>query len=77
MHPKAMQPMPVYKVRSRKDHRAVDLSPMRSHSVSCGTASQTQSVTQSGTQSFSAGQHNAVIRVYDEAGNVIEKHEQA
>ena len=29
------------------------------------------------TPSFSAGSHDAVIRVYDEAGNVMETHEQA
>jgi hypothetical protein len=39
---------------------------MRCHSVACGTASQTQST-----------MHDAVIRVYDEAGNVIETHEQS
>jgi hypothetical protein len=32
---------------------------------------------QSATQSFSAAHMNAVIRVYDEAGNVIETRESA
>jgi hypothetical protein len=32
---------------------------------------------QSITRSFAARSHDAVIRVYDEAGNVIETHEQA
>jgi hypothetical protein len=32
---------------------------------------------QSATQSFSAAHMNAVIRVYDEAGNVIETREHA
>jgi hypothetical protein len=32
---------------------------------------------QSATQSFTAGSHDAVIRVCDEAGNVIETHEHA
>jgi hypothetical protein len=40
-------------------------------------ASRTQSATQSATRSFTAGQNDAVIRVYDEAGNVIETHKQA
>jgi hypothetical protein len=44
--------------------------------VGCGTSSRTQSTTPSATQSFSAA-HDAVIRVYDEAGNVIEAHEHA
>ncbi len=38
----------------------------------CGTASQPQSAMQSATQSFYSRSHDAVIRVYDEAGNVIE-----
>jgi hypothetical protein len=38
---------------------------------------QAQSATQSATQSFTARSHDAVIRVYDEAGNVIETHEHA
>jgi hypothetical protein len=32
---------------------------------------------QSATQSFYSRSHDAVIRVYDEIGNVIETHEQA
>jgi hypothetical protein len=36
--------------------------------------SQTQSATRLITQSFSAA-HDAVIRVYDAAGNMIETHE--
>jgi hypothetical protein len=38
-------------------------------------SSQTQSATRLATQSLAA--HDAVIRVYDEASNVIETHEQA
>src|SRR5260370_29341504 len=45
---------------------------MRCHSVICGTLNQMQSTTQSFSRS-----HDAVIRVYDEAGNVIETHEHA
>jgi hypothetical protein len=41
-------------------------------------ASQAQSATQSDMRSIAAGQNDAVIlRVYDEAGNVIETHEHA
>ena len=50
---------------------------MRSHSVGCVTASQTQSATQLTTRSFDSPSHDAVIRVYDDAGNVIETHEHA
>ena len=42
--------------------------------LGCGTASRTHSVMQSATQSFSAGHIIAVIRVFDDAGNVIETH---
>jgi len=48
---------------------------MRCHSVACGTASQMQSQTQSITPKFRSRSDDAVIRVYDEAGNVIETHE--
>jgi len=41
------------------------------------TANQTQSATQLTTRRFAGRSHNAVIRVYDEAGNGIETHEQA
>jgi hypothetical protein len=37
--------------------------------------SRTQSATQSATRSIVAVHHDAVIRVYDGAGNVIETHE--
>jgi hypothetical protein len=40
-------------------------------------ASRMQSATQSAAQSFFSRSHDAVICVYDEAGNVIETHEQA
>jgi hypothetical protein len=38
-------------------------------------ASQTQSTIQSATPDFFSRSHIAVIRVYDEAGNVVETHE--
>jgi hypothetical protein len=44
---------------------------MRRRSVGTAMASRTRSVTQSDTRNIAAA-HNAVIRVYDEAGNVIE-----
>jgi len=40
-------------------------------------ASQTQSAMQLTTRSFAAAHMDAVIRVYDAAGNVIETHEHA
>ena len=66
----------VYEVRPRKDHRGVDLisdvlpfgrlwyEGPNAASNAIGYASQ-----------YSRS-HNAVIRVYDEAGNMIETHEQ-
>jgi len=40
-------------------------------------ASQTQSATQLGTPSFTAAHITPVIRVFDDAGNVIETHKHA
>jgi hypothetical protein len=45
---------------------------MRCPSVACGTASWTQSATQIFSRS-----HDAVIRVYDEAGKLFETHDRA
>jgi hypothetical protein len=42
--------------------------------VRCGIAGQKQSETQSTAPSFSSRSRDAAIRVYDEAGNVIETH---
>jgi hypothetical protein len=44
------------------------------HSVGCGTPGRMQSAMRLDTQHYSRS-HNAVIRVYDGAGNVIETHE--
>jgi len=41
------------------------------------TASRTQSATQSDTPSSTVAHNDAVIRVYDDADNVIETHEHA
>jgi hypothetical protein len=49
--------------------------PMRCHSVACGTASQMRSAID--YAKFYSRSRDAVIRVYDDAGNVIETHEQA
>jgi hypothetical protein len=48
---------------------------MRCHSVACGMAGHTQSATLLATRSSTAAHMMPMIRVYDEAGNVIETHE--
>jgi hypothetical protein len=50
---------------------------MRCHSVACGTANQTQSANAIDYAKHRSRSHDAVIRVYDDAGNVIETHEAA
>ena len=50
---------------------------MHSHSVGFGTASLTRFGNAIGYAKFYSRSHHTVIRVYDEAGNVIETHEQA
>jgi hypothetical protein len=62
----------LYEIRPRKDKHGVDLFSMRCRSVGCGTVSR---MTPSGMPSSAERSHQAVIRVYDEAGNVIETHE--
>ena len=69
-----MSPTHVYEVRPRKDHRGVDLISdvlpfgaglwydMPDHAI--------------GYAMHFSRSHDAVIRVYDGAGNVIETHEQ-
>jgi hypothetical protein len=47
---------------------------MRCHSVACGMANQVQSQNAIDYAKFYSRVHDAVIRVYDEAGNVIETH---
>jgi hypothetical protein len=44
--------------------------------IDLGLASRRQSAMQSTTPKFFSRSHDAVIRVYDEAGNIIETHEQ-
>jgi hypothetical protein len=48
---------------------------MRCHSVGSGTVNRIQPAMQSVTRSFSAAHTMLWIRVYDDAGNVIETHE--
>jgi hypothetical protein len=67
----------VYEIRPRADKRGVDLisdalpySPLWYRGLNAiGDAI--------GHAKFYSGSHDAVIRVYDDAGNVIETHEQA
>jgi hypothetical protein len=50
---------------------------MSCHSVGCGTVSRTQSPTQSATRKFYSRSNDAVIRVYDAAGKLIDTHQHA
>ena len=50
---------------------------MRCHSVACGMPNRMHRERNRATPSFAADHIDAVIRVYDEAGNVIETHEHA
>jgi hypothetical protein len=62
-------------VRPRKDHRGVDLI---SDVLPCGRLLYGEPNALSsaiGYAKFFSRSHDAVIRVYDEAGNVIETHE--
>ena len=67
----------VYKVRPRKDHRGVDLP---SDALPFGRLwyGEPNAVSNAiGYAEHCSRSHDAVIRVYDEAGNVIETHEHA
>ena len=67
----------VYAVRPRKDHRGVDLI---SDSLPFGRlwyGEPTAISNAIGYAKFRSRSHDAVIRVNDEAGNVIETHENA
>ena len=50
---------------------------MRSHSVGCGMASRVRAAMRLAYAKFFSRCHDAVMRVYHEAGNMIETHEQA
>jgi hypothetical protein len=45
---------------------------MRCHSIGCGAAGRTQSASAIDYAKFRSRSHDAVIRVYDESGDVIE-----
>ena len=67
----------VYEVRPRKDRRGVDLI---SDAPPFGRLwyGEPKAITNAiGYAKFFSRSHHAVIRVYDEAGNVIETHEHA
>jgi hypothetical protein len=67
----------VYEVRPRRDRRGVDLI---SDALPFGRLwyGEPNAITNSiGYAKFFSRSHDAVIRVYDEAGNVIETHEHA
>ena len=67
----------VYEVRPRKDHRGADLI---SDVLPFGRLwyGEPSAITNAiGYEKFFSRSHDAVIHVYDEAGNVIETHEQA
>jgi hypothetical protein len=49
---------------------------MRCRSVGCGTPNRAAASNAIGYAKFFSRSHDAVIRVYDEAGTVIEMHEQ-
>jgi hypothetical protein len=71
-----MQPTHVYEVRPRKDHRGVDLI---SDALAFGRLryGEPDAIPNAvGYAKFRSRSHDAVIRVYDDAGNVIETHEQ-
>ena len=73
----ATNPKHVYEVRPRKDHRGVDLI---SDALLFGRLwyGEPNAVTNAiGYAKHRSRSHDAVIRVYDETGNVIETREQA
>jgi hypothetical protein len=74
---KSLNSIHVYEVRLRKDHRGVDLI---SDALPFGRLwyGGPEAVSNAiGYASHYSRSHDAVIRVYDEAGNVIETHEHA
>jgi hypothetical protein len=64
--------MHVYQVRPRKDKRGFDLI---SDALPFGALWYTKPDHAIGYAKFRSRSHDAVIRVYDNAGNVIETHE--
>ena len=66
--------MHVYEVRPRKGKRGVDLI---SDALPFGRLWYTQVSHAVGYAQFYSRSHDAVFRIYDDAGNVIETHEHA
>ena len=66
------QPAHVYELRPRKDHRGVDLI---SDALPFGRLWYDSPDNAIGYAMHSSRSHEAVIRVYDAAGTVIETHE--
>jgi len=64
--------MHVYQVRPRKDHRGVDLI---SDALPFGRLWYSEPDAVVDYAKFFSRSHDAVIRVYDDAGNVIQTHE--
>jgi hypothetical protein len=62
----------VYEIRARKDHRGVDLI---SDVLPFGRRWYTKPDDAIGYAKHRSRSHDAVIRVYDDAGNMIETHE--
>ena len=77
---KTNKPLPsshLYEVRPRKDHRGVDLisDALPFGRLWYGEPNAVASAIDYGK--FRSRSHRAVVRIYDEAGNVIETHEHA
>jgi hypothetical protein len=72
--PSRRKPEHVYEIRPRKDKRGFDLT---SDALPFGRLWYTQVSHAIGYAEFYSRSHHAVIRVYNDAGNVIETHEQA
>jgi len=70
--PTAVHPIHVYEVHPRKDKRGVDLI---SGVLPFGQLWYTKPDDAIGYAQHRSRSHHAVIRVYDESGNVIETHE--
>jgi len=69
-----MQPTHVYEVRPRKNHRGVNLI---SDALPFGRLWYVGAADAVDYAKFYSRSHDAVIRVYDDVGNVVETHEHA
>jgi len=77
MNPRTLHSMHVYEVRPRKDHRGVDLisDVLPFGRLWYGEPNAIGNAV--GYAKHYSRSHDAAIRVYDEAGNVIQTHEHA